>query len=57
MANKAVLLDLGVFIADNNVRRNVASLRVNAQSVNGEVRQLVDLDKSQQAGYRGYQPR
>lgn len=37
MANKAVLLDLGVFIADNNVRRNVASLRVNAQSVNGEV--------------------
>ena len=37
MSNKAVLLDLGVFIADNNVRRNVASLRVNAQSVNGEV--------------------
>lgn len=37
MSNKAVLLDLGVFIADNNVRRNVASLRVNAQSANGEV--------------------
>lgn len=37
MSNKAVLLDLGVFIADNNVRRNVASLRVNAQSLNGEV--------------------
>ncbi len=37
MSNKAVLLDLGVFIADNNVRRNIASLRVNAQSTNGEV--------------------
>lgn len=39
MADKAVLLDMGVFIADNNVRRNIASFRVNSPSLNGDVAQ------------------
>lgn len=39
MADKAILLDLGVFLADNNVRRNIATVRVNAQSTNGDVNQ------------------
>jgi len=39
MADKAVLLDLGVYVADNNVRRSVASFRVNSQSANGDVSQ------------------
>lgn len=39
MANKAVLLNIGVFLADNNVRRNIASFLVNAQSAEAEVNQ------------------
>ncbi len=37
MANKAILLQLGVFLADNNVRRNIANYGVNAQSSDGSV--------------------
>lgn len=39
MADKAVLLDAGIFIADNNIRRSIASFRVNASSLNGDVAQ------------------
>lgn len=39
MADKAVLLDANVFLADNNVRRSIASFRVNASSLNGDVGQ------------------
>lgn len=37
MANKSLLVDLNVFIADNAVRRALATFRVNAQSADADV--------------------
>ena len=37
VANKAVLIQLGVFLAENNVRRNIAAFNVNVPSLNSEV--------------------
>lgn len=40
MANKSILVDLGVYLADNNVRRNIADFRVNSGSIDSAVAQV-----------------